>query len=134
VVVREDQPGDLRIVGYVAGAGIDEAALQSRLRAALPAYMVPQHLVALEALPLLPNGKIDRKALPLPRAVVAAVPTTGAADDAAMRDLVGLCTEILGTEVVPDDNFFDAGGHSLLAVKMISRLRRDTGVRLNLLG
>src|SRR5690606_29536025 len=66
---REDHPGDVRLVGYVVaapGMAVDEKALFEAMRAVLPPYMVPQHLVVLDAFPLLPNGKVDRKRLPAP--------------------------------------------------------------------
>ncbi|MBK7659822.1 MAG: hypothetical protein IPJ28_12010 [Betaproteobacteria bacterium] len=72
VVAREDRPGDVRLVGYVvprAGARLEEDALKDILKRTLPEYMVPQHLVALGEIPLLPNGKVDRKALPAPQAI-----------------------------------------------------------------
>lgn len=141
VIVREDQPGDVRIVAYVVAADGTmpaDRALLDHLRASLPAYMVPQHLVRLDAIPLLPNGKIDRKALPLPvargadepaaRAKVATGPRSPAVDY-----LASVWAAVLGAEAGPDDNFFDLGGHSMLAVKMANRVQQDTGVRLNLL-
>ncbi|MBB1473150.1 amino acid adenylation domain-containing protein [Luteimonas sp. MC1782] len=159
VVVREDQPGDLRIVGYMAGTDVDEAALQSRLRATLPGYMVPQHLVLLDALPLLPNGKIDRKALPAPQPGHVPVPRPAAATPAAPQPataaaaqapgspvdasathedprvayLVAVWTEILGAAASPEDNFFDLGGHSMLAAKLANRVARETGHRIRLM-
>src|SRR5690606_16128203 len=69
VMVREDRPGDVRLVGYAVpqpGAKVDEGKIVERLKSALPEYMVPQHVVVLEQVPLLPNGKIDRKSLPVP--------------------------------------------------------------------
>ena len=131
VVVREDRPGDMRLVGYVAGFDIDQDALYAGMRAALPGYMVPQRLVSLQALPLLPNGKVDRKALPAPGPAVDVV-DDAQVHGAAARYLAAMCSDVIGTRVRPEDNFFDAGGHSLLAVKLINRLHRETGVRLNL--
>jgi amino acid adenylation domain-containing protein len=139
VIVREDQPNDQRLVAYVVvkgGARFDEAAMRNHLRDVLPAYMVPQHFVELDALPLLPNGKIDRNALPLPTANTAShaiTPVADAALDPRVRYLADVWSELLGTQAGPEDNFFDLGGHSMLAVQMVNRVARDTGVRIKLI-
>ncbi|MEG3192363.1 non-ribosomal peptide synthetase/type I polyketide synthase [Lysobacter sp. D1-1-M9] len=141
VIVREDRPGDQRLVAYLVaapGARIDEAALRTDLRDTLPSYMVPQHFVALEQLPLLPNGKIDRNALP-PLAQdpigtgAPAASGSGNPVDPRQRYLADVWSELLGTPAGPDDNFFDLGGHSMLAVQMANRVARDTGVRIRLI-
>jgi len=84
-------------------------------------------------MPLLPNGKLDRKALPAPVAASeeskVVVDETG---DPRVRYLGALWTELLGTAAGPDDNFFDLGGHSMLAVQMANRVARDTGARIRL--
>lgn len=140
VIVREDRANDQRLVAYLVakpGATIDEAGLRAHLREVLPAYMVPQHFVVLGELPLLPNGKIDRHALPPPAvmqegmAVVAEA--TGAALDPRVRYLAEVWTELLGLPAGPHDNFFELGGHSMLAVQMASRVERDTGHRIKLI-
>lgn len=139
VIVREDQPNDQRLVAYVVpkpGAKADESALRAHLRARLPAYMVPQHFVVLDALPLLPNGKIDRNALPRPAAPIVVEQGQAAADlplDQRTRYLATVWADLLGTEPGPDDNFFDLGGHSMLAVQMVNRVARETGVQLKLI-
>ncbi|MCC1491155.1 MupA/Atu3671 family FMN-dependent luciferase-like monooxygenase [Cognatishimia sp. F0-27] len=74
VLAREDAPGDVRLVGYVTGSGIDEGALKASLSEQLPSFMVPVRIVQLEALPLTPNKKVDRKALPVPDAMRAPIP------------------------------------------------------------
>ncbi|MEW9625418.1 non-ribosomal peptide synthetase, partial [Rhodanobacter geophilus] len=138
-VVCELGANDQRLVLYVAAAEA-EATLLPRLRSALqaqlPGYMRPQHLVRLEAFPQTPNGKLDRKALPLPVAATDdrdTVPRTEDSDPRrrylgqVWRELIGVAT------VAPHDNFFDVGGHSLLAVELAARVQRETGVRLNLL-
>src|SRR5690606_11310381 len=137
VVVREDAPGDQRIVAYAASPDgrLDEAALQARLRHVLPGYMVPQHLVSMDALPLLPNGKVDRNSLPppVPAAASATLHAMARHADTRVAYLVDIWTDILGTVAGPDDNFFDLGGHSMLAAKMANRVSRDTGHRIKLM-
>jgi len=135
VMAREDRPGDVRLVAYSvphAGQTLDESAMAAHLRGQLPDYMIPQHLVLLPSIPLLPNGKIDRKRLPAPEArrIVEAAPRDRSP---AERYLAEVWSSVLGTEVGPDDNFFDVGGHSMLAAKMAGRVQRECGVRLNLL-
>lgn len=232
--VREDRPGDARLVAYVVpGPGPEPSirALRHILRSRLPGYMVPQHVVLVDALPLSPNGKVDRKALPAPgrgdgtdrrvaprgalqaRIVEVVARTLGLPGFAIDEDLRALCgtpeqlaaiaaglerefgrplplrtllqentvvglvshftdalarapseahidkepcmtnpaadgqqpddpresyligvwSDILGLDVGPDDNFFDAGGNSMLAVRMSERVARETGYRIKLM-
>ncbi|MGY0560827.1 amino acid adenylation domain-containing protein [Luteimonas sp. A277] len=137
VMVREDRPGDERLVAYVVaatGAGIEDDALRSHLRGLLPAYMVPQHFVALAALPLLPNGKVDRNALPVPSAHAVQAPREVAGvTDPRVLYLSEVWSRLLGMSAGPEDNFFDLGGHSMLAVQMANRVERETGVRIKLI-
>ncbi|MFF1922168.1 amino acid adenylation domain-containing protein [Streptomyces sp. NPDC058221] len=133
VVVREDVPGDRRLVAYLVpapGARPDVAALTRRVERALPAYMVPSAFVTLDALPLNPNGKVDRRALPAPRAVT----TEGRAPRTAYEAvLAGLFADVLGVSAVGiDDNFFSLGGHSLLATRLTGRVRTALGAELGL--
>jgi amino acid adenylation domain-containing protein len=130
-------PADIRLVAYVSSCAppFAEADLRDYLRARLPRYMVPQQFVALDDLPLLPNGKIDRNALTLPRSPSARLlaPAVVEPVDPRVRYLAGVWSNILGTAAGPDGNFFDLGGHSMLAVQMANRVARDTGVRINLI-
>ena len=133
VMAREDTPGDMRLVAYLtARHEIDPKTVRSHLSARLPDYMVPSHVVTLDAFPVTPNKKIDRNALPAPMAVqarpkaqVAAVLASQAKSDEALRNRVAdIWTEVLGVSgFAPEDNFFDLGGHSLLAVQTHRALR-----------
>ncbi|MFT3709007.1 MAG: amino acid adenylation domain-containing protein [Archangium sp.] len=135
VIVREDKPGDQRLVGYLinkSGEEANENELRKHLRARLPDYMIPQHFMTLEALPLTPNGKIDRRALPPPTALARD------ADDYVppRNDSEKLVAEIwkvaLKVEKVGlHDNFFNLGGHSLLSLSVLSQLEAKTGTRLS---
>jgi amino acid adenylation domain-containing protein len=137
VQVREDVPGDRRLVAYVVPApGVADAELPERIRghlqAQLPAYMLPSAVMMLDALPLTPNGKVDRRALPAPAVrredAPAAEPRTE-----VERTLAGVWMEVLRAErVYLDDNFFDLGGHSLLASQVVTRVRDALGVDLPL--
>ena len=137
VLLREDVPGDKRLVAYVVpGAAAPSAAdLRSHLEERLPAYMVPSAWVMLAALPLTANGKLDRRALPAPEAGVIAdgahVPPRGPIEET----LAGIFAEVLRVpvEVVgAHDGFFELGGHSLLATQAIARIRTALGVELPL--
>ena len=125
VIAREDQPGDVRLVAYVLG-NADTGALKSALAGQMPAHMVPAHVVRLDRFPMTPNKKIDRKALPAPglvRAAVIAAPVAANAGDTLAR-IAGVWRHVLGvTEVKPGDNFFQLGGHSLLAVQAHREIR-----------
>ncbi|MFC8723393.1 amino acid adenylation domain-containing protein, partial [Kitasatospora sp. NPDC057198] len=130
VVVREDTPGVKRLVAYLVpseGTLISAAAIRRTLAARLPEYMVPSAFVALDALPLTVNGKLDRPALPAPQAEHF---TTGAERRAprhpSERAVHEAFAEVLGLPAVGiDENFFDLGGHSLLAMELLQRLRTD---------
>ncbi|MEJ8813363.1 amino acid adenylation domain-containing protein [Variovorax ureilyticus] len=137
VMAREDLPGDVRLVAYVIaaeGAAIDAARLKDHLRGRLPEYMLPQHYVTLQALPLLPNGKIDRHALPAPQPESRASPVfRREGRTPAEAALAGVWAEVLGMDVDqigPRDNFFDLGGDSLKAGRTIIHFERASGVRL----
>ncbi|MEV0456703.1 non-ribosomal peptide synthetase/MFS transporter [Catellatospora methionotrophica] len=123
--LREDTPGDRRLVAYIVAAGGAEPVpeqLRDRLRDTLPEQLVPAAVVVLAQLPLNPSGKVDRRALPAP--VRAA--TGGEAPQSPAEQLIAAAyARVLGVdEVGRDDGFFDLGGHSLLAVQVVARLRR----------
>jgi len=130
--VREDVPGDKRLVAYVTPGDVDTGALREHLRRHLPEYMVPSALVALESLPLSPNGKVDRRALPVAEAPRKEAPKMGALP-LLQQQLVRLFGEVLHLERVgPHDDFFELGGHSLLATQLVTRVRAQLGVELPL--
>ncbi|NJP68529.1 non-ribosomal peptide synthetase [Streptomyces spiramenti] len=131
VVVREDRPGEKRLVAYAVprsgGAGVSAPELKEAAAAALPEHMVPSAVMVLEAIPLTVNGKPDRRALPAP--AVRADRSGRVARNPREEVLCGLFGEILGVpDVGIDDNFFDLGGHSLLGVRLVTRMRSVLGV------
>jgi amino acid adenylation domain-containing protein len=126
VAALESPGGGKQLVAYVAGPGAAEAeALRRHLRRRLPDYMVPQQFVALDALPLGPNGKVDRRALPAPELTTAGTDeATAVAPTPVEEVLAGVWGEVLGVEAVGlDDDFFELGGHSLAATQMMARVR-----------
>jgi amino acid adenylation domain-containing protein len=134
VVARQEASGETRLVAYVAAdAAVGAEALRTYLGERLPAHMVPAAFVRLDAFPLTPNGKVDRKALPAPgedafvrRAFEGPVGETEQA-------LAEIWADVLRVERVGRwDDFFDLGGHSLLAVRVISRVRQVLGVEIAL--
>jgi len=134
-LVREDAPGDKRLVAYyvmATGAEVTAGELRGHLSGLLPDYMVPSTVVLLDSLPLTPNGKLDRQALPAPGEARPdsefEVPRTPAEEI-----VCGLFAHLLGVaRVGADDNFFELGGHSLLAMQTVSRLRLAFGVEVAL--
>jgi amino acid adenylation domain-containing protein/non-ribosomal peptide synthase protein (TIGR01720 family) len=131
VLAREDEPGDRRLVAYVAADGATAGELREYLKTRLPEYMVPAAFVLSESLQLNANGKVDRKALPAPDYA----PATSADAYVAPRDAVeeALCevwAEVLRVERVGvRDNFFELGGDSILSIQVIARAARR-GVRV----
>ncbi|MDJ0105741.1 amino acid adenylation domain-containing protein [Rhodococcus erythropolis] len=130
-LVREDVPGDRRIVAYIEPDGIATDHVAQHLRSRLPPYMIPQQIVAMARLPLSGHGKVDRNALPTPARPEIKQPSS-------LTNLDHLVIEawkaVLGTEDVSmDQNFFDLGGHSLLLTELQHRLRVTTGREVELL-
>ena len=136
VTARETQPGDKRLVAYVIGSeghAPDASTLRDYLSSRLPNYMVPSAVVVLDAFPLTPSGKVDRRALPAPvvseeRAEEIARETRTPAEDLLVR----VWQAVLGVEQVSIyDNFFDLGGHSLQVVQVIAKLEKETDIHLD---
>jgi amino acid adenylation domain-containing protein len=129
VAVREDGPGDNRLVAYVVGqrdSQTDAHELRTFLRQKLPEYMVPSAFIFLDSLPLTPNGKVDRKGLPAPDGNRDELEQAYVAPRSPTEEiLAGIWAEVLKIEQVGvRDNFFDLGGHSLLATQVVSRMRK----------
>ncbi len=119
VIAREDQPGDKRLVGYITGSA-DAAQVRATMADRLPAYMVPAAIVVLDALPVTVNGKLDKRALPAPEYIGSGyrAPTTPTEEI-----LAGIYAQVLGLQRVGvDDSFFDLGGDSLSAMRLISTI------------
>jgi amino acid adenylation domain-containing protein len=133
VLVREDVPGDRRLVAYVTG-GAEGEGLRERLRVELPEYMVPSHLVTLDAMPLTPNGKVNREALLAPEVGGDADETEASTPQTPAEELLcSLFADVLRTgRVGVNDDFFKLGGHSLLATQLASRVREAFSVELPL--
>ena len=136
VTAREDSPGDVRLIGYAvahSGHHPNPDTLRNALRSGLPAYMVPQHIVLLETMPLLPNGKIDRKALPAPGFEPQAAAPAAPANNNTVNDVAIAMSQMLGKNTLrPEDNFFEMGGHSLLAAKLARHLGQQFECRLTI--
>ncbi|MCS6914979.1 MAG: amino acid adenylation domain-containing protein [Myxococcales bacterium] len=135
VVVRQDAPGDQRLVAYVVygpQGGATPSELRSFLRKDLPDYMLPHLFVEMDRLPLGPSGKVDRRALPDPFGQAQRddgyIPPRTPTEQLIAR----LFAEVLGVPRVGlHDNFFNLGGHSLLSVQLVHRIERETGRRLS---
>ncbi len=132
VIASKNRTGDMRLIAYVEADGIDVATLKQDIGRILPDYMVPSIIIPLQAFPLMPNGKIDRRALPEPADGLVT-------DDVAYVEpgnpvesvLTRIWTELLERDRVGiNDNFFEIGGHSILATRVISRIRENFEVQL----
>ncbi|MEU6477527.1 amino acid adenylation domain-containing protein [Streptomyces sp. NPDC047017] len=129
-LVREDRPGEQLLVGYVTG-GADAAAVRAAVARDLPEHMVPSAVVALDAFPLSPNGKLDRRLLPEP--VFTGAGRGREPADEREKALTRLFAEVLRVDRVgPDDLFFDLGGTSLLATRLVARVREEFGTELTI--
>ncbi|WP_442012556.1 amino acid adenylation domain-containing protein, partial [Mycobacterium sp. 2YAF39] len=128
VIVREDRPDDRRLVGYVTGTA-DPAAIRAALSERLPAYMVPGAVVVLEALPLTVNGKLDKHALPTPEYSAAEYRAPSTVTE---EILAGIFADVLGVDRVgADDSFFDRGGDSLSAMRLIAAINTSLGAGIS---
>jgi amino acid adenylation domain-containing protein len=120
VIVREDQPGNKRLVAYIVGS---TEGLRDFVKAELPHYMVPSVFVSLEKMPLTPNGKIDRRALPVPTEIK--TDSMIAPRDKLEQQLAKIWQQVLGVNSISvHDNFFDLGGHSLLAITLLGKIEQ----------
>ncbi len=132
VIVHEAPSGvSKQLVAYLVGQGADSSTLRSYLGQKLPDYMIPNAFVLLEAMPLTPNGKINRRALPAPESEIderqLLLPRTP-----VETILVTIWQDVLGINVGIEDNFFEIGGHSLLATRVVTRIRQQLKVDLPL--
>ena len=135
-IVREDKPGDARLVGYWVdnpNSPVPVDQLREGLKESLPYYMVPQFLIPLERLPQTNNGKIDYKALPEPASLIAKPDEEPVRSMTAAEKLVAsVWSGILNVDDIElNDNFFDLGGHSLLVMQSITEIESKTGARLD---
>jgi amino acid adenylation domain-containing protein len=125
VQVREDEPGNKRLVLYYTGREFTAEELRAHALAGLPEYMVPAAFVKLETLPLTPSGKLDRRALPAPEATAYATRSYQAPQGEIEQKAAEIWGQLLQVERVGRyDNFFELGGHSLLAVQVVSRMQQ----------
>ncbi|MFK4428155.1 amino acid adenylation domain-containing protein [Bacillus sp. RC51] len=128
VIVREDQPGDKRLVAYVVGDG-NVGAWREYLKAKLPSYMVPSRFVTMEAIPLTANGKVDREVLPMPEEEQTNSEAV-APRNSNEKILATIWKQVLGVKKVGiHDNFFEIGGDSILSIQIISQASQE-GLKL----
>ena len=134
VIVREDQPNDKRIVAYLVGKKVaDSAELRSHLKKFVPSYMIPAAFVTLPAIPISPNGKIDRRALPEPSVTPTVVTVSDAPRTILEQQLLSLWrAELQTNEIGIHDDFFELGGHSLSGVRLLATIEERIGRKLTL--
>ncbi len=129
VLLHLSESGSPRLVGYVAAPqALTVSLLHAHLAASLPSYMIPSDFVVLPSLPLNPNGKVDRIALPHPSA--SPRPELDSNLSKVERAVIEILSDILGVSLKLGDDFFEMGGHSLVATKAVSRLGRRFSIRI----
>lgn len=136
VIAREDEPGNKRLVAYVV-LNSESATTMNELRRflqeKLPEYMIPSAFVAIAHIPLTPNGKVDRRALPIPDQRPELEKAFVAPSNAIEIELAQIWSEVLGIQSIgTSDNFFDLGGNSLLAVRLFTQIEKKFGQKLPL--
>jgi amino acid adenylation domain-containing protein len=134
VIDRKDDWGDKYLCAYVTAlAGTSPDSIRNELSLLLPAYMIPSFVMVLDQLPVTSNGKIDRKALPEPSGEDQSPDHDPSSFTATQKQLLSIWEELLGkSRISLRDNFFDLGGHSLKATRMVSLFYRESGIRLDL--
>ncbi len=137
VLAREDQPNDRRLVAYYVpepGWGPTAAQLRGFLSSKLPEYMVPSAFVALDSMPLTPNGKVDRRALPSPDPVQDVGRTAAVMPSSPLESLIAsICSQVLRVESIGvHDNFFELGGNSLLATQVVGQIQEILPIEIDL--
>ena len=134
VDVRTDADGNGRLIAYIIAANaVDETDLQLKLKEQLPNYMVPTYYVTLDAMPMTPSGKIDRKALPTPEfSAESRTKVYTPATTETEAQLVRIWEDLLNVQPIGiEDNYFDLGGHSLLAMRIVAHVRDEMGVEIS---
>jgi hypothetical protein len=130
-VLREDHLGDPRLVAYVVareGAELSDQDLLAHARRLVPDHMIPQHFVVVDAVPLTPSGKLDRRALPVPNGGSLTPARLARPSTELERSLADIWRRLLKvSDVGVDDDFFDLGGHSLLAVQLVHQIEQQLG-------
>ena len=134
VVAREVGGADARLVAYIVyadGGELTGSEARAHLRHILPEYMLPSAYVALESIPLTPNGKVDRRALPDPYKRATRLNVYTAPATAMERLIAKIWQDLLQVERVSvEDNFFELGGHSLLSLRAAAAIEKQTGWRI----
>ncbi|MFD2169209.1 amino acid adenylation domain-containing protein [Tumebacillus lipolyticus] len=136
-MVREDVPGDKRLVAYLVvqeQAEVERSEIRAFLKERLPDYMIPSAFVQLDELPLNPNGKVDRRRLPIPDDLQMGADAHYIAPRTELEEkIASIWADVLRVpQISMQDNFFDLGGHSLLATQVVSRLQSECGVEIQL--
>ena len=136
VLVREDEPGDKKIVAYLVSAHSDPEPqeLRDKLKLVLAGYMIPSAFVPLKKIPMTVNGKVDKKSLPAPeRSHFASGQEVVLPENELEESLLEIWESVLNiSPISTDDNFFDIGGHSLIAVELFDKIRNKIGIQLPL--